>query len=242
MIRKKSTISKCCSSLLQRFVSSASSFHCVSLCSCLRVFVRECLLVRTLLSPHVFFLSVIVVVVVLCLLFSFFLLFVLFLNIILYCILCNIYHLRQLILTFMKRRHGRTGPAAGTRGSRICDAKKRCLPVRLFAFFVCLSDVTLCALVLLLVFMRFFSPVHPTAGSSPALIYIRFTFQHMCVCVSVCVCVFCFTFFVFNILLLQLSDFLRLCVCLSFFPCVFCGFIKLSLVIVLVILFCFKYI
>lgn len=81
-----------------------------------------------------FFLSVIVVVVVLCLPFSFFLLFVLFLNIILYCILCNIYHLRQLILTFMKRRHGRTGPAAGTRGSRICDAKKRCLPVRLFAF------------------------------------------------------------------------------------------------------------
>lgn len=209
MIRKKSTISKCCSSLLQHFVSSASSFHCMSLCSCLRVFVRECLLVRTLLSPHVFFLSVIVVVVVLCLLFSFFLLFVLFLNIILYCILCNIYHLRQLILTFMKRRHGRTGPAAGTRGSRICDAKKRCLPVRLFAFFVCLSDVTLCALVLLLVFMRFFSPVHPTAGSSPALIYIRFTFQHMCVCVCV--------FFV----LLSLCLIFYYYSCLISFVCVF---------------------
>lgn len=156
-----------------------------------------------------FFLSVIVVVVVLCLLFSFFLLFVLFLNIILYCILCNIYHLRQLILTFMKRRHGRTGPAAGTRGSRICDAKKRCLPVRLFAFFVCLSDVTLCALVLLLVFMRFFSPVHPTAGSSPALIYIRFTFQHMCVCVCV--------FFV----LLSLCLIFYYYSCLISFVCVF---------------------
>lgn len=158
---------------------------------------------------HSFFLSVIVVVVVLCLLFSFFLLFVLFLNIILYCILCNIYHLRQLILTFMKRRHGRTGPAAGTRGSRICDAKKRCLPVRLFAFFVCLFDVTLCALVLLLVFMRFFSPVHPTAGSSPALIYIRFTFQHMCVCVCV--------FFV----LLSLCLIFYYYSCLISFVCVF---------------------